>query len=102
MSYSPQALGLYFPTGAVYTWRSSALIVVQEGNLRFALASATLPMAASPSGSSPLVNNDVVPARQAYSHSASIGRRYRSRPPSEFVIQAQNAVASFQLTLTTG
>ena len=39
------------------------------------VASATLPTVSNPSSSSPLENRVVVPARQAYSHSASVGRR---------------------------
>ena len=40
-----------------------------------------------------------MPARQAYSHSASVGSRYGF--PSFFASQAQNFTASFQLTNTT-
>ena len=50
--------------------------------------------------SSPEENRVVVPARQAYSHSASVGSRYFL--PSFLLSQAQKAAASFQLTLTTG
>src|SRR5262245_28240546 len=52
------------------------------------------------SGAFPLMNRVVVPARQAYSHSASVGRRYLR--PSFLLNQVQNACASCQLILTTG
>ncbi len=42
------------------------------------------------------VNSVRIPARAAYSHSASVGRRYGL--PSFLVSHSQNATASFQLT----
>src|SRR5262249_4997190 len=49
---------------------------------------------------SPKVNLVWEPARQAYSHSASVGKRYFL--PSLLLNQSQKATASFQETLTTG
>src|SRR5262245_47447492 len=79
---------------------SCAAMVVQFGYLAFAVPSAMFPTAASPSGSSPLEYFLVVPVRQAYSHSASVGSLYLA--PSLWLSHSQNATASFQLTLTTG
>ena len=44
----------------------------------------------------------VVPARHAYSHSASVGKRQRKAPPRSSVSLLQNAVASCHVTNTTG
>ena len=49
---------------------------------------------------SPVWNGVVVPARQAYSHSASVGRRYGL--PSFFDSQSQNSTACCQVTNVTG
>ena len=59
MSYSPQAFGFFSPTGCV---------IPPE----FLLNHAT---SANPASSSPQYQRVVVPARQAYSHSASVGSR---------------------------
>ena len=49
---------------------------------------------------SPVLNGVVVPARHAYSHSASVGRRYGL--PSFFDSHSQKATACCQLTNVTG
>src|SRR4051794_35702638 len=46
-------------------------------------------------GSAPDQNSVVVPARHAYSHSASVGKRFDF--PSFLLSQSQNLTASFQL-----
>src|SRR5687767_813800 len=89
MSYSPKALGRKLPTGVVRT---------DPKGLRF--GSAKLANFSRLAASSPEEKRVVVPARHAYSHSASVGKRYVL--PSFLVNQAQKAAASFQLTLTTG
>src|SRR5262245_4717582 len=91
MSYRPQALGFFLPTG---------------GSSPFELA---LNQAKSFSSSalSPKPYTVVVPARQAYSHSASVGKRTPSSSPSSLrrrssaVAWRQNSVASSQLTIST-
>src|SRR5438105_2799423 len=101
MSNRPKALGRNRPTGAVYTYPSRAAIAqVQPGYFTFAVASATFATLDNVSGSSPFEKRVVVRARQAYSHSASVGNRYFF--PSFRLSQPVNATASFQLTLTTG
>src|SRR5438067_1313834 len=101
MSKRPKAFGRNRPTGAVKTKPSFALIAcVQSGCFSFAVPSDTLPTIASDSRSSPEENRVVRPARQAYSHSASVGKRYVW--PSSWLNHSQNATASFQLTFTTG
>jgi hypothetical protein len=49
---------------------------------------------------SPEQNAVVVPARHAYSHSASVGNR--TFLPARFESHPEKATASFQLTTTTG
>ena len=56
--------------------------------------------APKPDFESPVWNRDVVPARQACSHSASIGSR--TVRPVFLLAHFTNATASFQLTSTTG
>src|SRR5262249_39015531 len=100
MSYRPQAFGLNLPTGAVNTKPSSPRTVVQAGNCPAAEASGRFAEPTSDSGSAPVWKRVVLPARQAYSHSASVGSSYFF--PSFLLSQSQNATASFHETLTTG
>src|SRR5687768_14120606 len=113
MSYRPHAFGLKLPTGAVNGKPSFHFI----GTLylcglpsRRSLAAAshfsssdwsiTFAAFSVDSSSSPHQNRVVVPARQAYSRSASVGRRYVR--PSFFPSQRQNSWASSHVTLSTG
>jgi len=64
MSYRPKGFGANDPMGVVR--------IVPGGFLR---GSAKLPPLAAAAASSPEEKRVVVPARQAYSHSASVGRR---------------------------
>src|SRR5712691_1924833 len=105
MSYKPNGFALKLPTGAVNAWPSEELR--QFGHVRRFVVnrwekvlSRILSMDTSSWGSLPFQYRVVVPARQAYSHSASVGSRYVF--PSLPLSHAQNAFASFQLTLTTG
>src|SRR5262249_31383740 len=82
MSCRPHALGLFPPIGCVF------------------ISELALYQACSSSASSSQANLVRVPARQAYSHWASVGRLYFL--PSFSLSQAQNATASSQLTQTTG
>src|SRR5215470_1185200 len=91
MSYSSQALGFFLPTGG-----SSPLeLALYQA---YSLRSSTL---------SPKEYAAVEPARQAYSHSASVGRRMTSSSLSNFALRSssvaflQNSPASVQLTIST-
>src|SRR5262245_51996783 len=91
MSHSPHGFGFLTPTG---------------GSLPLALP---VNQAESPRtlASSPKEYAVVVPARQAYSHSASVGRRITSSSPSSLrrrsssVTERQNSWASCQSTIST-
>src|SRR5947209_13553172 len=91
MSYRPQGFAFFTPTGGSLP---GAFFLYQEYSPR----SATL---------SPNENAVVVPARQAYSHSASDGSRIVSFSPislprrSSFVRRSQNFIASSQVTIST-
>src|SRR5262245_61548601 len=73
---------------------------VETSHLLARDCSQTFAMVFKSSTASPRMNRLVVPARQAYSHSASVGSRYVR--PSFLLSHAQNATASCQFTLTTG
>src|SRR5215831_13834347 len=66
-----------------------------------ALESATLAVTQAVAGSSPQYREVVVPARAAYSYSASLGSRHPPSPEIEFN-QAMKRFASSKLTQTTG
>src|SRR3954447_4759530 len=91
MSYSPQALDFFLPTG---------------GSLpgEFTSYHEKAPMSLT---SSPNDHAVFVPARQAYSHSASLGRRTTSFSPSSFSLRnravtlVQKVLASSQVTIST-
>src|SRR5947209_277272 len=89
MSYRPQALGFLAPTGGSYPLE---LPLNQQNSLMSSVGKE---------------NGVVVPARQGYSHSASLGRRTTSSAPSSFrclnssVALRQNSTASVQLTIST-
>src|SRR4029079_14422822 len=75
MSYSPHAFGRYDATGAGSKCPSFPRIVGLIGSTGNTEASAMLAYLTSCSASSPCGKRVVLPARQAYSHSASVGRR---------------------------
>src|SRR5271155_714582 len=100
MSCSPHAFGRNFPTGAVNAYPSEPLIPQSLPVAVRKSLSAPLAYFHRSSSSSPKEKRVFVPARHAYSHSASLGRR-QVFPPF-FESQSQNATASFQLTFTTG
>src|SRR4051794_36762305 len=91
MSYRPQAFAFFLPTGG-----ASPLAVAL--NHAWSFKSSSL---------SPKEYFALLPARQAYSHSASDGRRITSSSPSSFrlrnssVALRQNSFASSQLTIST-
>src|SRR4051794_38102050 len=91
MSYSPQALGFFLPTGGSLP----LALPVKQANSGRAFAS------------SPDEEAVVVAAPHAYSHSASDGRRMTScgvsklRLRSSTVALSQKAAASVQLTIST-
>src|SRR5262249_55489263 len=94
MSYKPNALGLYWPTGQV-RFRYGPFTSVPYGVMPSQLA-------CDPSSSLPNENAVVVPARHAHSHSASDGsENFPSRPRSALSF-AQKAAASSQVTISTG
>ena len=72
----------------------------QERNFALPVLSAALQCPLPASGSSPHDHAVVLPARQAYYHWASVGRRTvrLALPPSHL----QNSAASVQLTQITG
>src|SRR5690349_6465375 len=86
ISYSPNGLGLKLPTLA--------------GCSTAAMSLQPLQLAMPCSNSSPHQYLDCVPPRAAYSHSASVGRRYVLCV--EAASQPTYCLASFQLTLVTG
>src|SRR2546421_12241310 len=83
MSNRPQALALPEPMGQVLP-----------------LVSPVLTFACSGVSVAPNATGVLVPARQAYSHSASVGRRIVT--PSFFDISAHQLFASFQLVPSAG
>src|SRR5688500_4367353 len=103
MSKRPKLFGRKEPTWAVKgEWSSHATaheMCSCPGWERRA-ASAMLVEPCSDSDSSPVEKRVVVPARHAYSHSASRGRRQAA--PSLPLSHSQNATASCHATLLTG
>src|SRR5262245_58613642 len=101
MSYSPHGLGFLAPTGGSL---SLALPVCQAYASR---SDALLPASPAFVAASPKLKAVVVPARQQYSHSASVGSRISSSLPmscasrSLAVILRQNSRASFQSNIST-
>src|SRR5579871_5058555 len=97
MSYRPKALGRYDPTAAV-RFRNGPFAAAPNGDapLKFACVEESV---------LPKWNTVVVPARQAYSHSASVGRRY-TRPAflsaGKSESRRQNSTAAYHVTLSTG
>src|SRR5580692_3652755 len=91
MSYRPQAFGFFLPTGG----SSSLALPLNQAN------------SFSSSALSPKEYFVLLPARQAYSHSASDGSRITSSSPSSFrfrsssVALRQKSLASSQLTIST-
>src|SRR5690242_16341049 len=91
MSYRPQELGFFAPTGGSFP---AALPVNQ-------------PYSPSSLASSPNEYFVVVPARQQYSHSVSVGNRINSSPLISFcsrnsaVALWQNACASSYVNIST-
>src|SRR5476651_452296 len=68
MSYNPKAFGGKLPTGEVFCRFTPCLpLPYTPSPLKFALSVEIV---------SPKKKGVVVPARQAYSHSASVGKRY--------------------------
>src|SRR6478735_1600438 len=102
MSWSPKALGANDPIGDVNANPSADLSAYSGHCGQFLALSASnkLAILTSASTSLPLVKYVVDPARQQYSHSASVGRRYFF--PSFSLSHLHSAVASFQVTFTTG
>src|SRR5262249_34701771 len=104
MSKRPKSLGLKLPTGAENAWPSFQGWNLPSGSASpsFSLSAASPTLAADfrVSALSPLQKRVEVPARHAYSHSASVGSRYFL--PSLRLSHSQNLTASFQLTLATG
>src|ERR1022692_2342843 len=87
MSYSPQAFGFFSPTECV---------LLPE----FAAYQAYSPSCFS---SSPKQNLPVLPARQAYSHCASVGNTNLPPCPPVFALSfTRNCWQSSQLTCSTG
>ena len=89
MSYRPHAFGILPPP-----------VCVWPIPLRWYQA-----MACKAASLFPEYHTDVVPARQAYSHSASVGSRYSARAAcsgGSSPSLRQNADASSQLTVSTG
>src|ERR1700741_5299539 len=86
MSYSPNGFGLKLPTAA--------------GCSTAATPTQPLQLATPGSSSSPHQYLVCVPPRAAYSHSASVGRRYGLCVT--LASQPTNCLASLQLTLVTG
>ena len=84
MSYRPQALALFLPTGCVFL----PLFLLYQ-------AYGPKPLSASPK-----LNRVFLPARHAYSHSASVGRR--TALPVFLDRALQNSTASFHDTCSTG
>lgn len=89
MSNNPQGFGFFWPTGCGTPIPSAA---------EFAKTQACSPSASS---ESPKYQITSVPARQAYSHSSSVGSRYRSAPRARFST-ATNLIALSQEMHTAG
>jgi len=103
MSYSPNALGWYVPTGEVNTWPSAHLKMRHPRKRALAVLSATLHLPLPPAGSSPHHQWVVLPARQAYSHWASVGSvNARGPGPVFFESHRQKAIARRHETRMTG
>src|SRR5579859_12834 len=100
MSYKPNAFAGFSPTGWVAPGNSYSLRPF--GGVTFSPPELSRNQAyvAAWLSSSPHQNIVVVPARAAYSHSDSLGRRYAW--PVLLLSHATYACASFQLTHTTG
>src|SRR5262245_58065287 len=101
MSNRYQALHLYEPTAAVnalVSFHFCTQVAADHASRR--VISAMFSASSRLLSLSPVQNRVFVSARQAHSHSASVGNRYRT--PSRLLSHSQNAVASFQLILTTG
>src|SRR5690242_4888533 len=97
MSYSPNALGAYDPTSQVRPRRTpSARRLYGANPLMFARAD---------DSESPNAVAVVEQARQAYSHSASVGKRYvhpRSASSGSRPSPSQKSLMSPQSTFSTG
>src|SRR5262249_30329283 len=93
MSHSPSALGGYEPTFCV---RPRTVLVSPSSKLAWLEESVSPKEYARPSP----------PPRQAYSHSASLGRRYFTRTPSSPAARSlsftMNSFASCHETFSTG
>ncbi len=91
---------MYVPTGEVNTCPSAHLNMFHERNFALPVLSAALQRPSPAAASLPHDQAVVLPARQAYSHWASVGRRAVRAVlrPSHL----QNSTASFQLTQITG
>ena len=90
MSHRPQGFAALAPTAAGCFGAARSLV------LNTASAAASL---------SPTQYGMTVPARQAYSHSASVGSRYDrwcATSSGRWARRAQNCSASCQLTVSTG
>ncbi len=76
MSYRPQGLGGKLPTGAVYVYPSAQnTLQNQVGRALWPEMSNAFAWSQVAAIDSPQGKVEVVPARPAYSHSASLGRR---------------------------
>src|SRR5262245_38350424 len=101
MSYRPHGFGLSAPTGGSLP---AAFPVCQAYSFK---VDAVLPTSAVRVASSPKLYAVVVPARQQYSHSASVGKRISSSVASSFSARSisvnfrQNSRASRQENIST-
>src|SRR5574344_89477 len=97
MSYNSQALGSFCPTTPVLR---PLFLLYQATRSRLGQLSTRLV------SSRPLLSALVVPARQAYSHCASVGNAQRNpsgnEEPRRSFTFSQKATASSQLTIVTG
>src|SRR5205809_856020 len=101
MSCRPKLLARNCPTGAVKGYLSSHDFAhLNREFIDFSELSAIFAIRSRSFSSFPPDQRVAVPARQAYSHSASVGRRYVG--PSFWLNHLQNSTASYQHTFTTG
>src|ERR1700755_1236728 len=104
MSYRPKAFGLFCPTGCVWlpllVISSSYDELPNRGTLSISIWRRPELIAYQAIVSRSPADAPVVPARAAYSHSASLGRRY-SRPVIRDNLR-QNSVALSHVTCSTG
>src|SRR5262245_61795531 len=105
MSHSPHGLGWNSPTGEVNGWPSSQdwkshPPAPPASNIFLAEASSTLAWPSRLASASPHQKRVVVPARQACSHCASVGRPYVFF--SFALNHSQNLIASYHVRFTAG